>query len=311
MSIASAGRPAASVVPSIRHAIGAGPVGQSSSTRGQLVRIERALGDAALAREPECIQPRTECARRVIMAISGPAANCRKPTRAPADEKRRIIPPRAVRCQKMSGKTTKKARTTRSCWRSTSPLPARACSSGSACRSTSRRRTSTKRALPGEAPAATALPARRGEGARGRRALCRRARHRLGPGGRLRTACAISKPGDHSTRGRAIARAVGPDDRLSHRRRARRCGDRPLPAARWSTCAARFARLSPARSSTTSTAKRPTIAPAPCKSEALGIALFERIDKRRSDRADRSAADRAVPRCCARKASTCSPTADE
>ena len=132
-------------------------------------------------------------------------------------------------------------------------------------------------AAPDEAPAATALRLAEAKARSVAGALRRRARHRLRPGRRLRRA-AVGKPGDARTRGRAAARAVrarrscstpasalldaasGPCQTRARRRpqhvpRSVRRRDRGLPATR---AALRLRRQR--------------------ASEALGIALFERIE---------------------------------
>ena len=174
------------------------------------------------------------------MTISGPAANCRKS--APRRRTKNVESYRLGRkVSKMSGKTTKNARRRL------------------VLASTSRYRKALlerlrvpfdvaapdvdERQLPGETPAATACRLAEAKARAVAAPVPRCARHRLGPGRRLRTAWRSASRAITPSRGRATARAVGADDRVSHGGGAARRGDRRVPAARSSTCAARFGTL--------------------------------------------------------------------
>ena len=162
------------------------------------------------------------------------------------------------------------------CWRRRRATAA-SCWSGSACPSSSRRPTSTRRRSTGEAPAATALRLAEAKA----RAVAARHPDALVIGSDQVADCdgvAVGKPGDHATAmaqlaaqsgrtvvfhtgGRAARSRSGALQRRAGRRREH------VPHARRAR-----------RSKPTSSARSPTIAPAACASEALGIALFERID---------------------------------
>ena len=132
--------------------------------------------------------------------------------------------------------------------------------------------------LPGEPPAATALRLAEAKARAVARPHPRRAGHRLRPGRRSATARPIGKPGDHrSARSRSCARCPGGRSSFTP---ASRCStrERPLPqrAGRRREHVPHADRR--ARSTTYLRREQPYDCAGAVKSEALGIALFERIE---------------------------------
>ena len=117
---------------------------------------------------------------------------------------------------------------------------------------------------------------------------------------------AIGKPGDHAAAVAQLTRAVRARDRVSHRGRARRRGERPRANCASSTCATHVSRVDRRRrSSTTCAASGRTIAPASSSRKRSASRSSNRIDS------DDPTALIGLPliassTCCARKASTCS-----
>ena len=236
---------------------------------------------AALAREPE----RVEALRRPTMpfampspclrlaCVRPPASRCAAPAR-----KRWIIACFAQTCQKcLQKQRASRHRAARA--RVDVALPARAARRASACRSTSSRPDVDETPLAGEAPRGDRAAPGRSQGARRRRAHAGRAGHRLRPGRRLRRPRRRQAGRPRERASRSCARFPG---RRSCSTPASRCVD-----AASGRCQTRAGRRHAARSGTltrrarstpTSSASSPTTAPAAVRSEALGIALFERIE---------------------------------
>ena len=263
----------------MRHAIGAGARRRSrSATRGSVAASSVPSSDAALAREPEGVE--APSADAPFASVTSAFVSVRCAADAGARRRRQTLDNSRIRAEpvkEMPEKTTDNAARAAGA-RVDVALPARAARRGSGCRST----------VAAPDVDETPLPARRRRPPRCAWPRRRRAPWRRGYADALVIGSdqvadcdgrAVGKPGDRADALGAAARAVRADRRLPHRRRAASTRRAAAASSALVDVASTFRALADAEIDAYLDARAALrLRRRRCKSEALGIALFERIE---------------------------------